>query len=226
MFEKQVAYFSSDYHVMAWDVPLHGLSRPYRNFSYKAAALELRRILEVEKITKTVLVGMSMGGYVSQVFGDMFPDKVEGFVALATTPFGPNDYTKADVWWLKQVGPMARWLPDGVLRKSIAKSISKTDDAYKKMMEILQPLTKAEIIQQLEIGYGAFRKENRDLVLSFPVLILVGEYDKTGKVKAYCEAWSERTGYSLHRIKGAGHFSNADNPDQVNAEIKAFIEGL
>ena len=34
MFEKQVKYFAIKYSVITWDVPLHGLSRPYHDFSY------------------------------------------------------------------------------------------------------------------------------------------------------------------------------------------------
>ena len=29
MFEKQVPYFSDNYTIVLWDVPIHGLSRPY-----------------------------------------------------------------------------------------------------------------------------------------------------------------------------------------------------
>ena len=58
------------------------------------------------------------------------------------------------------------------------------------------------------------------------MLFRSGEYDKTGKVKHYCEAWSKKEGYPLHIIKGASHFSNADNYDDVNKEISNFICGL
>ena len=34
MFEKQVSYFTDKYTIILWDVPMHGLSRPYQNFSY------------------------------------------------------------------------------------------------------------------------------------------------------------------------------------------------
>ncbi|MEA5050313.1 MAG: alpha/beta hydrolase [Oscillospiraceae bacterium] len=226
MFEKQIEYFSPAYHVIAWDVPLHGLSRPYSDFSYKQAALELHSILQAEKIAKAVLVGMSMGGYPSQLFADMFPEMTEGFVALDTTPFGLEYYSKSDLWWLKQVEPMAKWFPDGMLRKSMARSVSKTEYSYNKMMEMLKPRTKAEIIQQMGIAYGKFAAENKDVKFPFPVLILVGDGDKTGKVKKYCEAWSQRTGYPLHVIKNAAHFSNGDNAEQVNSEIESFIQAL
>ncbi|NMD38816.1 MAG: alpha/beta hydrolase [Christensenellaceae bacterium] len=226
MFEKQIEYFYSDYHIIAWDVPLHGLSRPYFNFSYKQASIELHSILEVENITKTILVGMSMGGYPSQMFADMFPEMVEGFVAIDTTPFGLKYYSKSDMWWLKQVEPIVKLFPDSLLRTSMARSVSKTQYSYNKMMEMLKPLTKAQIIEQMGIGYGKFVLENKDVVFNFPVLILLGDSDKTGKVKKYCKDWSKSTGYPLHIIKNAAHFSNGDNPEQVNAEIESFIKGL
>lgn len=121
---------------------------------------------------------------------------------------------------------MAGFFPAGILRLSMAWSISKTRYAYEKMISMLEPLTKQEIISQMRIAYEYFPLENKDVVFSFPVLILVGEKDSTGKVKAYCEEWARQTGYPLHYIKGAKHFSNGDNPQQVNDEIGCFIESL
>lgn len=226
MFEKQVEYFSKEYTVITWDVPLHGLSRPYSNFSYHNTALELKAILDKENIEEVVLVGMSMGGYPSQMFSDLFPHMVEGFVALDTTPFGLRYYSKSDLWWLKQVKPMAKLILNSILRKSMAKSVSKTKYSYNMMMKMLEPLTKAHIIEQMDIAYGEFANENKDIVLSCPVLILLGDSDKTGKVKQYCKAWSANTGYPLHIINDAAHFSNGDNPIQVNLEIEMFIKAL
>ncbi len=226
MFEKQTERFKQEYTVITWDVPLHGLSRPYSDFTYKNCADDLRGILEQEKIETVVLVGMSMGGYPSQEFAFRYPEKVEGFIALDTTPYGLCYYSKTDIWWLKQAAPMAKCFSEDFLRKSMAKSVSKTRYSYGKMMGMLAPLTKAQIIEQMDIAYGVFPKENKDVRFSFPVLILLGEFDKTGKVRQYCQAWSKKEGYSLHIIRNAAHFSNGDNPDQVNAEIYEFINGL
>ncbi|MGL4737641.1 MAG: alpha/beta fold hydrolase [Cellulosilyticaceae bacterium] len=226
MFDKQVAYFSKAYTVITWDVPLHGLSRPYEDFSYRHTAEELRMILQIEGIEKVVLVGMSMGGYPCQEFMAQYPDQVQAFIALDTTPFGTAYYSKSDLWWLRQVAPMARWFPDSMLRKSMAKSVSRTREAYEMMMKMLAPFTKAEIIEQMEVAYGVFARENRDITITCPVLILLGEFDKTGKVARYCEAWAEKTGYPLHIIKDASHFSNGDQPEQVNEVIERFIKGI
>lgn len=226
MFEKQAMYFCKEYTVITWDVPLHGKSRPYTDFSYENTAKDLNAILEAEEIEKVVLVGMSMGGYPSQEFAVRYPEKVLGFVALDTTPFGLGYYSKSDQWWLRRVDKMAKWFPAKMLRESMAKSVSKTKYAYDMMVKMLAPSTKGDIVEQMGIAYRGFLTENKDVCFDFPVMILVGEQDKTGKVKQYCEEWSSKEGYPLRVIKNAAHFANADNPEEVNAAIEEFVSGL
>lgn len=226
MFEKQVNYFSDQYTVITWDVPLHGESRPYRDFSYKNAAADLKEILDTENVSKAILVGMSMGGYPCQEFALQYSDSVLAFIALDTTPFGLDYYSSSDKWWIKQVGTIAKWIPDKMLRKSMAKSVSKTQYAYDLILKMLEPLSKEDIIEQMDIAYGRFLRENRNAKFNFPVLILLGEYDRTGKVRQYAEAWANKEGYPLRIIKDAAHFSNADNADDVNFEISTFIKSI
>lgn len=226
MFEKQTEYFEKEYTVISWDVPLHGLSRPYSDFSFENTARELLSILEAEGIEKVILVGMSLGGYPCQEFAAMRPEMVLGLVALDTTPYGLCYYSKFDRWCVRQVEPLAKLYPAKTLRKAMAKAVSKTEYSYELMLRMLEPLGKADIVRQMGIAYAGFLKENRDLHFDFPVLILLGEYDKTGKVAQYCRAWSENEGYPLHIIKNAAHLSNGDNPDAVNAEIENFIRAL
>ena len=226
MYEKQIEYFKEQYVLITWDVPLHGLSRPYESFSYENTAKDLYKILEEECIDRVSLAGMSMGGYPSQMFAYLYPEKVQCLIGIDTTPFGIGYYSKSDLWWLKQVAPMAKWFPDKVLRNSMAKSVSVTNYSYQKMMEMLQPLSKEQIIEQMDIAYGRFAQENRDIALKCPVLILLGDRDKTGKVAQYCKVWAMQTGYPLHMIKNAAHFSNGDNAEQVNWEIEQFIDKM
>jgi len=224
MFEKQTDFFDKDYSVILWDVPMHGKSRPYKNFSYSDSADVLKKILEKENINSVFLIGQSMGGFVSQMFGYRYPQMVKAFISIDSTPFGMEYYSKSDQWWLRQVGWMSALFPHKTLVKSIAKSVSKSDFTYKNMTEMLSQYSKKEICRLLEIAYSQFLKENTDISLNFPVLLIIGEYDKTGKVKEYCLHWSKNTGYPLKIIKNAAHNSNADNPEDVNKEIKNFIE--
>ena len=226
LFEKQIEFFEGKYNLITWDIPLHGLSRPYSNFSYRNCAEDLCGILDAEKLDKVVLTGMSLGGYPSQVFAELYPKRTLGLVALDTTPFGLKYYSKSDIWWLKHTAQMAGWYSAKTLKKSMAKSVSRSDYSFDMMTKMLAPLNKAEIIEQMDIAYRMFIEENHDIAFSYPLLILVGEYDFTGKVKQYCRAWAKDTGNTIIFIKDAAHFSNGDNPEQVNAEIEKFIESI
>lgn len=226
MFEKQIEYFSGKYTLVTWDIPMHGKSKPYKNFSYKQTAYELKAILDNEKITEAILAGMSMGGFPSQMFAYLYPDMVKGMICIDTTPFGMEYYSKTDIWFLKHIKPMAKIFPDKILRWSMAKSVSFTKYSYDKMMSMLSDSTKSEIIEQMDIAYGKFADENIDMQFKCPVIILLGDNDRTGKVKKYCEMWSKKTGYALHIIKNAAHFSNGDNFNQVNREIEDFVNSI
>jgi pimeloyl-ACP methyl ester carboxylesterase len=223
MFEKQISYFEKNYKILCWDAPAHGKSRPYINFSYENAANHLKSILDKERIDKAVLIGQSMGGYIAQAFLKRYPDSVKGFIGIDTTPFGLSYYSKMDRWWLRQVEWMSYLYPYKTLMKAIASSCTCTQYAYEQMLDSLKQYTKRELCHLMGIGYAGFLEENCDLDISCPTLILVGEHDKTGKVKQYCKAWHENTRCPLCIIKNAAHNSNVDNHAQVNEEIEKFV---
>lgn len=226
LFERQIPYFEGRYRVLCWDAPAHGKSRPYANFSYHAAAEHLKDILEKEQIGKAVLIGQSMGGYIIQAFLKRYAEFGIGFIGIDTTPFGRSYYSASDKWWLRQIERMAHCYPRKALVKAIARSCTSTQYAYENMLAALSQYTKRELCRLMGIGYADFLKENCDLALECPVLLLVGEKDRTGKVKRYCKAWQEETGYPLHVVPNAAHHSNLDNYERVNAEIEAFLAAL
>lgn len=55
------------------------------------------------------------------------------------------------------------------------------------MIKMLEPLCKREIAEQIGIAYGTFIKENKNVSFDFPIFILVGDSDITGKVKKNSE---------------------------------------
>lgn len=226
LFEKQVSYFAKRFKVLCWDAPAHGKSRPYVNFSYHSAAKHLRDILEKEHIRKAIFVGQSMGGFIIQTFLKQYEEFAIGFVAIDTTPFGISYYSNSDKWWLRQVEWISHCYPHRMLVKAIARSCTCTKYAYENMITALGQYTKQEVCRLMGIGYAGFLEENSDLDIKCPVLILVGEHDKTGKVKQYCKAWKKKSGYPLHIIENAAHNSNTDNYERVNSEIEKFINTL
>ncbi len=225
-FRKQEEYFEDKYKIINWDIPMHGKSENSDFISYEECAKLMKKIIDKENVKKVLLIGLSLGGYPSQMFAHLYPENTAGFIAIDTTPFGKQYYSLSDMFWLKQVEWMTKSIPIKLLKKSMAKSVSKTKYSYELMIEMLDTVSKDKIAKQMRIGYSKFVDENQDMKLDIPVIILLGEFDRTGKVKQYCNAWHKNTNYPLNIIKNAAHFSNSDNPEDVNKFIDCFIREL
>lgn len=226
MFQEQVHYFSGKYNLILWDAPAHGKSRPFENFTYEKAAMAIKKIFEDNNIPSAVFVGQSMGGYITQAVLKRFPSIVKAFISIDSTPYGKEYYSKSDIFWLNQVEWMAYLYPIKRLKKAMAKQVGETSNTYNNMLDMLSGYDKKELCHLMGIGYAGFLSDNCDLMINCPVLLLLGEKDKTGKVKTYNKMWAEKTGYELIIIENAGHNSNVDNPEKVNNEIEKFLETI
>ena len=71
----------------------------------------LEQILSREGFERPILIGQSMGGYVSQAFMRLFPDRACGFVSVDSCPLDRSYYTAIELWALKHVKGMYRAIP-------------------------------------------------------------------------------------------------------------------
>ncbi len=225
MFERQFQAFRDGFNIIAWDAPAHGESRPYEKFTYGNAVEAMRKILEDLGVSKLVLIGQSMGGFISQAFILRYPETVKAFVAIDSAPYG-DCYSRSDMWWLRQVEWMSKLFPERLLKSAIAKQNAVSEFGRSNMAKMLNSYNKSELCRLMGIGYAGFLEDNRPLEIPCPTLLLVGEKDRTGKVRAYNKMWAKRTGFPLIWIPNAAHNSNVDNPETVNEKIKEFIKSL
>ena len=225
MFEKQISLFKRFYNILTWDAPAHGRSRPYEGFTYGKAAECLNNILDRHGIESVILVGQSMGGFISQSLISRYPERVRAFISIDSTPYG-DYYSRSDKWWLRQVEWMAGLFPDRLLRSAMASQTALTGEGRENMRQMLSVYSKKELCRLMGIGFAGFLEDNRELDIPCPVLLIVGEKDRTGKVMIYNREWTKRTGYPLKVIRGAAHNANVDNPGAVNRSILDFLTKL
>jgi len=63
-------------------------------------------------------------------------------------------------------------------------------------------------------------------LISCPAVLVCGEKDLAGSAKSYNKRWAKKTGLSLRWIKDAGHNSNTDKPEKVNAIIEEMMRDI
>lgn len=225
MFDMQVEYFESNYNIITWDAPCHGASKAYPELTYEIAAKFIKQILDENGLSKVILIGQSMGGFISQAFICRYPGYAQAFIGIDTTPYG-DYYSPTDKWWLRQVEWMSKLYPEKLLRSALAKQTANSPVGQKNMSRMISAYDKAELCHLMGVGFRAFLDDNRPLDIPCPVLLIVGEKDRTGKVIAYNKAWSAKTGYPIKWIPDAAHNSNVDAPEAVNKYIAGFLKTI
>lgn len=224
IFNEQLSFFKKDYKMIALDVPDHGKSRLYNDFTFERTAYELESILDAEQVDKAILIGQSMGGYICQEFGILFPEKVEAMIAVDSHPFGYTYYRKWERLLLTNIWKWASFFPYQMLLKIIARNANDTKSAYQTTLELVQTYDKKELIAIMEHVLRQFFERKDPVSFPFPVLLVVGEKEMTGFIKKYNIAWAKKEGYPLAVISNAAHNSNMDNANEFNAIVEGFLK--
>ena len=226
LFDKQIEYFRQKYNCLTWDAPAHGESRLYAmDFTLDEIAHVLHELLEREKIENPVLIGQSYGGYISQVYAEFYPKTIRAFVSVDSCPLKKKYYAGWVLAYLKHTEWIYRSIPWKMLVKwSLA--IAASADGKRNYKEAILAYKKDEFCKLSGRGFATVAEaveKNRSYEMNCPVLLICGEKDVAGFVKAYNRRWNEEEGHKLVWISGAGHNSNIDAPNVINQEIEQFL---
>ena len=229
LFEKQIEYFKDTYRVLVWDAPGHASSYPFRlDFTIFDLATWLDELFIKERIENPIVIGQSMGGYIGQVYAQLFPEKLKGLVTIDSPSLQRKYYTAMELWLLKNMETIYRIYPWKFLLKSGPKSVSTTDYGRKLMYDMMMIYDgdQERYARLAGYGYKIFSKaveKKLSYEVKCPQLVICGKEDHAGACIRYLKAYERNTGKSVQWIDKSGHNSNADQPDIVNRLINEFL---
>lgn len=230
LFDAQMAHFSGKANCLVWDAPAHGESRPYPlDFTMDDLARILHAILGVEGVKRPVLVGQSLGGYIAQAYLDLYPGEAAGFVSIDSAPLKRKYYPTWEVKFLRHTKGMYQAIPWAMLKPWGAWGAATTEHGRANMRSFMGSYTKREYVDLAAHGYRALAdavEADRTYDIGCPALLLCGEKDHAGDVRPFNRRWTAGEGIPLVWVPDAGHNSNVDVPDFVNAQIEGFVESL
>ena len=232
LFEKQVEYFEKKCRVLVWDAPGHAASWPFDlSFNLTDKALWLDEILSKEGIDRPVIVGQSMGGYVGQMYAQLLPDKLRGFISIDSAPLQREYVTAAEIWLLKRMEPVYRHYPWKWLLRSGTSGVAVTEYGRRLMREMMMTYDGDQARYARLSGHGFHMlaeamEADLPYAIKCPALLICGEKDRAGSCIRYNRAWHKKTGIPIEWIRDAGHNANTDQPEVVNRLIEGFIDRI
>lgn len=229
LFDKQMEYFAGRCNCIVWDAPGHGKSRPFGlTFSMDDMARWLHEILLEEQAYAPVLIGQSLGGYVAQVYMELYPGETAGFISIDSCSLKRKYYTGWELGLLKHTKWMYMSFPWRLLRYCAVMGTSVSDYGREIMRKTVDSYEKKEYCALSAHGSCIFAEAveaERSYEIICPVLLICGKKDYAGSAIRYNKRWTKEEGHPLVLIAGAGHNANTDQADGVNRLIEDFLWG-
>lgn len=232
LFEKQVGYFCGKNRVFVWDAPGHNISYPFdMTFSLEDKARWLDEILELEGFREPVIMGQSMGGYLGQMYSQLFPEKLRGFISIDSAPLQRQYITGAELWLLKRMEPVYRHYPWKLLLKQGCSGVATSQYGRSLMLNMMMTYD-GDQKRYAELAGHGYRilaeaiEADLPYEIKCPALLICGTKDHAGSCLRYNKAWHKKSGIPIEWIEGAGHNSNTDEPGKVNRIIEKFVKCL
>ncbi|MBR5188980.1 MAG: alpha/beta hydrolase [Paludibacteraceae bacterium] len=232
LFEKQIEFFRGKYNILAWDAPAHAASWPFDfSFNLSDKAMWLNEIFVKEQIDYPVIVGQSMGGYVGQMYSQLFPEKLKGFISIDSAPLQRKYVTRLEIWLLKRMEPIYRYYPWKWLVRLGTNGVA-TSEYGRKLMHDIMMVYDGNQDRYAKISGHGYRmlaeamEMNLPYEIKCPALLICGEKDRAGSCIRYNKTWHINTRIPIRWIKNAGHNCNTDAPDIVNELIENFVLNL
>lgn len=229
LFLPQLEYFQTQANLFVWDPPAHGKSKPYdlTEFTVDGLSRRLHEILQISGIEKPILAGLSYGGYVAQGYLQNYPQTVSGVIFIDSAPLQKQYFKCWELWTLANMTTLLKLMPWRLLVKSGVDSAAVTPAGRKLMLAWMEEAEPKAYIALSGQGYralGAAIRQNLPYEINVPALIICGESDKAGSAKPLNGKWAAAEKLPIVWIPDAGHLSTIDNPNAVNAAIRAFLE--
>lgn len=214
----QIEGLSDSFNIICIDLPGHGRSKESGMSSVTEYANAVDNFISEACIPHPVPCGLSMGGAIAlQLLLEGQSDYKAGIVV--------NSGAKLKV--MPMIFEMIENDFQGYVNSLGLFAASENTDPNK-ISYILEELSNADpsVISNDFMACNSFDVMDRLTEIEHPVLVMTAEDDKLTPPK-YGGFLAESIRKSVHsHIEGAGHISPAEKPEEVNAEIRKFIDGL
>ncbi len=186
----------------------------------------LKKILENENLQECIMLGHSMGGYITLAFAEKFPSVLKALGLINSTAFADNEEKKSVR--LKAIETISTHGGHSFLQKTIP---SLFGEAYKKnypgVIDALIEASKVFPDKVLQDYYRAMlSRPDRTHVLStakFPVLFVMGEEDKPAPPADVLQQVHLPEISYIHMLDKTGHMSMLESTEKLNKYLLQFI---
>lgn len=228
MWESIGNELSKMYHVVKIDLPGHGKSKTYgKVHTMEFMAEKMKEVLDELKVEDPIVIGHSMGGYVTLAFAELFPEKLKGFILLNSTSLPDSEEKKEQR--LKAVETAERNF-DALVKMSIPTLFAeKRREFLKEEMEFAKELARETPIEGVTAALLGMRErpDRTDVLLNFKGAkgLVMGKYDQAVNPEELKKIIPENSDILVTELEAA-HMAHLEVPEHTLNFIFDFLSDV
>jgi pimeloyl-ACP methyl ester carboxylesterase len=226
VWNNQIEYLKENYKLIVPDLPGSGKSEMIEDMSIAGMAEVIKDILDKEASPPSVLIGHSMGGYISLAFVKKYPEYLDAFGLVHSTAYADSEEKKTvrkkGIEFIKQHGPF-KFLKTTIPNLYSAVFKEAKPAFVEKQIERLKDFTDTALI-----AYYTAMMERPDRIevlktVRIPVLFIIGEYDYAIPLEESLRQCHLPEKAYIHFLKKSGHMGMLEEPEKVNRILEDFL---
>jgi 3-oxoadipate enol-lactonase len=226
MWQSQAAALADRFRIITVDLRGHGESdAPLWHYTLDSYADDVAALLDHLAIQRAVLVGLSMGGYLSFAFHRKYPGRVSGLVLADTR--AEADKPQAAAWRFALAQRAYRDGAKAVFADMGPKLLSPS--AYTgnpALVRQVEELILSAPVSGIACDLMAMAERPHLAQIACPTLVLVGAEDQLTSPEENRRIAEGITGATFEILAGAGHMSNLERPEAFNRALGEFLGRL
>ncbi len=217
---------SKEYQVVLLDLPGHGKSDNFEDVhTMELMARKVKETLDYLGVNKPIIVGHSMGGYVTLAFAELFPDDIKSFILLNST--SSSDSSEKKEQRLKAVETAEKNL-DALIKMSIPSLFAENNlRNLKEEIEFTKELARETSLQGVTAALKGMRlRPDRSFLLDEfkgEIGIIIGKHDKAVNPEEFKKVIPRKENISVLELE-TGHMAHLEATEETISFIKEFAE--
>jgi len=230
MWDEQVVAFTKDNRVIVYDIRGFGNSDAGTNdFTIELFVSDLLELMDLLKIEKATLCGLSMGGYIALNAIENFPKRFGALILCDTNCTADSSPTiekrLMTIRSIRQNG-VEQYANESLKVLFAPESFVTSKEKIALVKEMIMK-TSLETLSSALLALTRRKETCTKLVgIHIPVLIVVGKEDQITPPDAAIQMQKKIKRATLNIIEHAGHLSNIENSFEFNDRIEKFVSSL
>jgi pimeloyl-ACP methyl ester carboxylesterase len=229
--ERVMPNLIDDFHVVAPDLPAHGLTGRTVRDTYAMSDLvdAVHDLVGVLGLSRFHLAGNSMGGNVAWCYALAYPHQVERLILIDSAGYPHESAPLVD----HQVGPIMRWLyrhgnPTLAIRRGLQRAVADPSSVTPAYVTRSVDLVRREGSRDALAERNRHRNIERQPVeriaeIAVPTLLVWGKDDAVQPISCAHRFHAALPNSELTVYAGVGHMPQLEVPGRLSEDMRAFL---